>query len=220
MPPTGRRTAGRSPATSCGRRWASAPPAPSGCLPPWPPSHPPTAHRQASPSRSPPGWPWRPTPASGRRCPRSPPTAPSRTATMGRGGSLGLLVAVTLLALLVAPHAAPALQHGGVGGLLRHAPDLLPQLPKLGPPGRGAAGRPLAARRVVAYALAQRNKPYRWGHEGPDGFDCSGLAWAAWRSAGLAWPRLTADGQWRRGPRVHGRPRPGDLVFFHTRRMQ
>ena len=138
---------------------------------------------------------------------------------MGRGGSLGLLVAVTLLALLVAPHAAPALEQAGVGGLLRHAPGLLPQLPKLGPPGRGAAERPVAARRVVAYALAQRNKPYRWGHEGPDSFDCSGLAWAAWRAAGLGWPRLTADGQWRRGPRVHGRPRPGDLVFFHTSRM-
>jgi NlpC/P60 family len=139
---------------------------------------------------------------------------------MGRGGGLGLLVAVTLLALLVAPHAAPALQQGGVGGLLRHAPDLLPQLPRLRQPDSdGAGGRPLAAHRAVAYALAQRNKPYRWGHHGPNAFDCSGLAWAAWRAAGLQWPRLTADGQWRRGPRVHGRPGPGDLVFFHTRRM-
>jgi cell wall-associated NlpC family hydrolase len=138
---------------------------------------------------------------------------------MGRGSGLGLLVAVTLLAFMVAPHVGPALAQGGVSGLLRQAPGLLPRLPKLQPPGRGAAGRPLAARRVVAYALAQRNKPYRWGQEGPDGFDCSGLAWAAWRTAGLAWPRLTADGQWRRGPRLHGRPRPGDLVFFHTSRM-
>ena len=84
------------------------------------------------------------------------------------------------------------------------------------------AAAPLGGRwRPVGWSptLAQRNKSYRWGHEGPDGFDCSGLAWAAWRSAGLRWPRLTADGQWRRGPRVHGRPRPGDLVFFHTRRM-
>jgi hypothetical protein len=141
-------------------------------------------------------------------------------ATMGRGGNgVGLLVAVTLLSFLVAPHAAPALEQSGVGGLFRQAPGLLPRLPKLQPPGRGASGRPVAARRVVAYALAQRNKPYRWGDEGPDGFDCSGLTWAAWRSAGLRWPRLTADGQWRRGPRVRGGPRPGDLVFFHTARM-
>jgi hypothetical protein len=138
---------------------------------------------------------------------------------MGRGSGLGLLVAVTLLAVLMAPHVAPALAQGGVGELLRQAPGLLPRLPRLQPPGRGDPGRPVAARRVVTYALAQRNKPYRWGHQGPDGFDCSGLAWAAWRAAGLQWPRLTADGQWRRGPRLHGRPRPGDLVFFHTSRM-
>jgi cell wall-associated NlpC family hydrolase len=138
---------------------------------------------------------------------------------MGRGNGVGLLVAVTLLAFLVAPHVAPALEQAGVGGLLRQAPGLLPRLPRTEPPASGAARPPLAARRVVAFALAQRGKPYRWGHHGPGGFDCSGLAWAAWRSAGLGWPRLTADGQWRRGPRVHGRSRPGDLVFFHTSRM-
>jgi cell wall-associated NlpC family hydrolase len=140
---------------------------------------------------------------------------------VGRGGGgVGLLVAVTLLVLLVAPQVAPALQHGGVGGLLRQTPGLLPQLPRLRSPDRGGAGgRPGAAGQVVAYALGRRNKPYRWGHHGPDAFDCSGLAWAAWRAAGLQWPRLTADGQWRRGPRVRGGPRPGDLVFFHTRRM-
>jgi NlpC/P60 family len=138
---------------------------------------------------------------------------------MGRGGGVGLLVAVTLLAVLLAPHVAPALEQAGAGELLRQAPGLLPRLPKLGPPGRGTAGRPVAARRAVVYALAQRNKPYRWGQEGPGSFDCSGLAWAAWRAAGLGWPRLTADGQWRRGPQVHGRPRAGDLLFFHTGRV-
>jgi cell wall-associated NlpC family hydrolase len=135
---------------------------------------------------------------------------------MGRGGGVSLLVVVTLLALLVAPHAATALEQGGVGGLLRHATGLLPPLQA---PSRRAPARPGAARRVVAYALAQQGKPYRWGQEGPGGFDCSGLAWAAWRAAGLAWPRLTADGQWRRGPRVRGGLRPGDLLFFHTGRV-
>jgi hypothetical protein len=78
---------------------------------------------------------------------------------MGRVSGLGLLVAVTLLAFLLAPHAAPALEQGGMGGLLRQAPGLLPRLPRLQPPGRGAAGRPAAAGQAVAYALAQRNKP-------------------------------------------------------------
>jgi peptidoglycan DL-endopeptidase CwlO len=135
---------------------------------------------------------------------------------MGKSSGGGLLVAVTLLAFLAAPHAAPALERGGVAGLLHQATGLLPRLQA---PGRRATAPPSAGRRVVAFALAQRGKPYRWGREGPDGFDCSGLAWAAWRSAGLQWPRLTADGQWRRGPRVRTRPRPGDLLFFHTGRV-
>jgi cell wall-associated NlpC family hydrolase len=137
---------------------------------------------------------------------------------MGRGGGVGLLVAVTLLAFLVAPHAAPALEQAGAGGLLRQVPGMLPGLARPQPPDR-VARPPVGARRVVAYALAQRGKPYRWSHHGPGAFDCSGLAWAAWRWAGLPWPRLNADGQWRRGARVHGRPQPGDLVFFHTGRM-
>jgi peptidoglycan DL-endopeptidase CwlO len=137
-------------------------------------------------------------------------------ATMGRRGGGRLLVAVTLLAFVAAPHAASALEGGGVAGLLRQATGLLPRLQA---PNGQATAPPSAARRAVAFALAQRGKPYRWGQEGPDGFDCSGLAWAAWRSAGLAWPRLTADGQWRRGPKVQTRPRLGDLLFFHTGRV-
>jgi cell wall-associated NlpC family hydrolase len=31
-------------------------------------------------------------------------------------------------------------------------------------------------------------KPYVWGDEGPNSFDCSGLVYAAYRSAGLGWP--------------------------------
>jgi peptidoglycan DL-endopeptidase CwlO len=138
---------------------------------------------------------------------------------MRKGDGVGLLMAVTLLAFLAAPHAAPALEQTGVGGLLRQAIGRLPRLPGVGQPDAAGGGSSTRARRAVAYALGQRGKPYRWGHEGPGAFDCSGLAWAAWRSAGLGWPRLTADGQWRRGPRVHGRLRPGDLVFFHTNRV-
>jgi hypothetical protein len=132
---------------------------------------------------------------------------------------VGVLVAVTLLALLAAPHAAPALEHPEMGQLLRQAPWRLPGLRRRQPPAHKAIRPPVGGRRVVAFALAQRGKPYRWGQHGPGGFDCSGLAWAAWRSAGLRWPRLSADDQWRRGPKVHGRPQPGDLVFFHTGRM-
>jgi cell wall-associated NlpC family hydrolase len=69
-----------------------------------------------------------------------------------------------------------------------------------------------AARQAIAYAEAQIGKPYVWAAEGPAEFDCSGLVWAAWRSAGVTIPRTTFD-QWKKLPRV-ARPRPGDLVLF------
>jgi hypothetical protein len=131
------------------------------------------------------------------------------------GGTAGLLL-VALALFLLAPHAAPALEQAGLGEVLRQATG---RLPALGRPDAGGGASPPVAGKAVAFALAQRGKPYRWGQEGPGSFDCSGLSWAAWRAAGLAWPRLTADGQWRRGPRVRGRLRPGDLVFFHTARV-
>src|SRR6266508_1132570 len=49
---------------------------------------------------------------------------------------------------------------------------------------------------AVAYARSQLGKPYQWGAEGPGAFDCSGLTWASWRTAGLGWQRMTARDQW------------------------
>jgi len=31
-------------------------------------------------------------------------------------------------------------------------------------------------------------KPYVWGAQGPNSFDCSGLVYAAYKSAGLGYP--------------------------------
>jgi len=67
----------------------------------------------------------------------------------------------------------------------------------------------------VAFALAQRGKPYRWGAQGPQAFDCSGLTWAAWQAAGVTIPR-TAAGQLAALPRVRGGLRPGDLLIYRT----
>lgn len=70
--------------------------------------------------------------------------------------------------------------------------------------------------KILDYALAQRGKPYRWGGTGPDAFDCSGIVYMAYRSAGLSIPRTTF-GQWPFGVRVQpGEEQPGDLVFFNT----
>src|SRR5206468_1727500 len=78
------------------------------------------------------------------------------------------------------------------------------------------AGNPAsAAAAAVSYALAQLGTPYRWGGEGPNGFDCSGLAQAAYQAAGISVPRVAQD-QYNAGPPVAaGEPlEPGDLVFF------
>ncbi|MBM7441305.1 C40 family peptidase [Streptomyces sp. HB132] len=67
---------------------------------------------------------------------------------------------------------------------------------------------------AVRYAVEQIGKPYAWGAEGPESYDCSGLTSQAWSSAGLMIPR-TSQEQWRRLPRVPvGSLRPGDLVVY------
>jgi cell wall-associated NlpC family hydrolase len=127
------------------------------------------------------------------------------------GGGLAVLVVVTVLAWLAAPQAH---RLRPVVDQLRRA-DLpairLPQPPASPPATQGDA----RAARAVAFALAQRGKPYRWGAEGPGAFDCSGLTWAAWRAAGVAIPR-TAAGQLAGLPPVRGRLRPGDLVVYRS----
>jgi len=121
---------------------------------------------------------------------------------------VAVLVVVTVLATLAAPHARTV--RGVVAGRL-------PNLPAIGRLGRAPAvgGDGARAGRAVAFALAQRGKPYRWGAQGPQAFDCSGLTWAAWQAAGVAIPR-TAAGQLAALPRVRGGLRPGDLLIYRT----
>ncbi|MFB7373516.1 NlpC/P60 family protein [Streptomyces sp. NPDC056222] len=67
---------------------------------------------------------------------------------------------------------------------------------------------------ALRYAVRQIGKPYVWGAEGPESYDCSGLTSQAWASAGREIPR-TSQEQWRTLPRVPLRElRPGDLVVY------
>lgn len=71
------------------------------------------------------------------------------------------------------------------------------------------------AGRVVEFAFRQVGKPYRWGAAGPHSYDCSGLALAAWRRAGVGLPHNAAR---QYGSTAHVNRadlRPGDLVFFY-----
>ncbi|GHF00392.1 glycoside hydrolase [Streptomyces werraensis] len=69
-------------------------------------------------------------------------------------------------------------------------------------------------RKAVAYATAQIGKPYQWGAEGPNTFDCSGLTSQAWLAAGKTIPR-TSQMQWQHLKRVDVKDmRPGDLIIY------
>jgi len=63
--------------------------------------------------------------------------------------------------------------------------------PNTGFKGRSTI-RSTQAQRNVAVAFAKKQvearKPYVWGDEGPNAFDCSGLVYAAYKAAGLGWP--------------------------------
>jgi cell wall-associated NlpC family hydrolase len=88
----------------------------------------------------------------------------------------------------------------------------------LGPvssPGSVAAPNSRAAE-AVAYAYGKLGSPYVWGATGPDAFDCSGLAQAAYRAAGISLPRTTYA-QINAGRRIsRSELLPGDLVFFYS----
>ncbi|MEV6072948.1 NlpC/P60 family protein [Nocardia sp. NPDC052001] len=76
-----------------------------------------------------------------------------------------------------------------------------------------ASGVSAAVQKVIAVATAQIGKPYVWGAEGPNSFDCSGLMQYAARAAGVNIPRVSQD-QYRQLPKVNPADiRPGDLIF-------
>lgn len=93
--------------------------------------------------------------------------------------------------------------------------------PDIGFKGRTTI-RTTEAQRLTAVAFAKvqvlARKPYVWGAQGPSSFDCSGLVYAAYKSAGLNWPnwdRLNAA--LYAGYTKHvslTELQPGDLLFY------
>jgi peptidoglycan DL-endopeptidase CwlO len=68
---------------------------------------------------------------------------------------------------------------------------------------------------VLQTAAHEVGKPYVWGAEGPDSFDCSGLVQWSFAAAGIRMPRVSQQ-QWFAGPHVnYSDARPGDLLFWH-----
>jgi cell wall-associated NlpC family hydrolase len=77
-----------------------------------------------------------------------------------------------------------------------------------------AAGGTAAVQRALQFAVAQLGKPYVWGAEGPDTYDCSGLVQAAYAAAGVALPRTARPQYLATVPVPVAAMVPGDLLFF------
>ncbi|MFD1248082.1 C40 family peptidase [Nocardioides ginsengisoli] len=70
------------------------------------------------------------------------------------------------------------------------------------------------ARAAIAYARAQLGKPYVWGADGPNAFDCSGLTSQAWAAGGKSLPHYSVAQYDVSTPISASELRPGDLVFW------
>ncbi len=93
-------------------------------------------------------------------------------------------------------------------------------------PNKGFKGRSsfrtTEAQRLAAVAYAkkqvQARKPYIWGTQGPNSFDCSGLVYAAYKSAGLGWPNWDRLNSALYAGYTYHVPltqlQPGDLLFY------
>lgn len=93
---------------------------------------------------------------------------------------------------------------------------------RTGGPTGAKSSRTTQAQRLQAVEFAKRQvlakKPYVWGDEGPNSFDCSGLVYAAYKSAGLGWPiwdRLNSGLYYTYTKQIPlAEMEPGDLIFY------
>jgi cell wall-associated NlpC family hydrolase len=99
---------------------------------------------------------------------------------------------------------------------------------KGGGPNGASTSRTTVEQRLKAVEFAKRqvlaNKPYVWGSEGPNTFDCSGLIYAAYKYAGLGWPnwdRLNSGLYYTYTKQVPiSEMQPGDLIFYSYKGTQ
>ncbi|HET9337600.1 MAG TPA: C40 family peptidase [Casimicrobiaceae bacterium] len=77
------------------------------------------------------------------------------------------------------------------------------------------------AQDLAIYALGMIGVDYRWGGESPDsGLDCSGLVRHVFQTVtGVTLPRTSKELSRIGAPIQRGDLKPGDLVFFDTRRF-
>jgi cell wall-associated NlpC family hydrolase len=99
---------------------------------------------------------------------------------------------------------------------------------KTGGPTGVSNSRTTLEQRLKAVEFAKRQvlakKPYVWGDEGPNAFDCSGLVYAAYKHAGLGWPnwdRLNSGLFYTYTKQIPiADMQPGDLIFYSYKGTQ
>ncbi|MGW0782575.1 NlpC/P60 family protein [Streptomyces sp. NPDC002913] len=138
--------------------------------------------------------------------------------------------AAAALAAMERDREAVARHKRTVEGKLDRARQLLRSLPAADRESLGRASRSVRSQeafgadaagsaRAMAALMAARQalgRPYVWGANGPDGFDCSGLMQWAYARAGVGLPR-TSQAQRYAGRMVPlSQARPGDLVAYRA----
>jgi cell wall-associated NlpC family hydrolase len=72
-----------------------------------------------------------------------------------------------------------------------------------------------AAREAIFEAVTgELGRPYRWGGEDPDGFDCSGLVQFSYGEAGIPVARTATDLEHQSRHIPLNQARPGDVLFY------
>ena len=71
------------------------------------------------------------------------------------------------------------------------------------------------AKKAIEFARAQLGKPYIWGAEGPDAYDCSGLTMQAWKAGGVKMDHWTGSQYAQTRPIPLTEVQPGDLIFYN-----
>ncbi len=101
-----------------------------------------------------------------------------------------------------------------IAGCSGQAPPRAPQETAEAVPAHAPAMQRSVGERAATVAVRQVGVPYRYGGDGTDGFDCSGLVHYAYARAGKTVPRTTGD-LWRRTRPVQERElEVGDVMFF------
>jgi len=141
-----------------------------------------------------------------------------RGAAMVEYAGLTVLASLIVFAVLATPAAKTMSEYTGtmVDKILntkddiKSGPSTLSNFSTAGAPTKQAAN-------AVNAAMSQLGKPYVWGAQGPDAYDCSGLMLWAYNQAGVSIMR-TSQTQFTSQPHVNNKAdlKPGDLVYFNT----